>query len=157
MLRIDIRALRQGSVSTEADLAPDHPVFAGLNLQLVEPVHVSGVLQASGRASFFWKGEVSGSARGECRRCLTEVLTDFASPVQAVFSADPAVIDDPTVYPLVEPVTHVDLSEAVREEVGLAVPAYPLCREDCAGLCPRCGADLNLGPCEHGGPSTPTT
>ncbi|HEX9755661.1 MAG TPA: YceD family protein [Gemmatimonadales bacterium] len=155
MLRIDIRALRQGPVSTEADLAPDDPVFTGLDLRLVGPVLVSGVLQASGRATFFWTGEVSGQVQGECRRCLTEVLSDFATPAQAVFTTDPAATDDAAVYALVEPVTHIDLSEAVREEVVLAAPAYPLCREDCAGLCPRCGADLNLGPCEHSSPPTP--
>ena len=41
----------------------------------------------------------------------------------------------------------IDLSTCVREELALAVPRYPLCRDDCAGLCPRCGADLNAGPC----------
>ena len=34
-----------------------------------------------------------------------------------------------------------------REELALAVDAFPLCREDCRGLCPRCGADLNRGAC----------
>jgi len=36
----------------------------------------------------------------------------------------------------------------VREEVALTAPAWMLCREDCAGLCPKCGADLNEGPCQ---------
>ena len=36
---------------------------------------------------------------------------------------------------------------AVREELILAGPQYVLCREDCRGLCPRCGKDLNAGPC----------
>ena len=35
-----------------------------------------------------------------------------------------------------------------REEWLLAVPAFSLCREDCKGLCPRCGADLNERPCD---------
>jgi len=41
----------------------------------------------------------------------------------------------------------IDLTEAVREELLLAVPQYVVCRDDCRGLCPRCGADLNAGPC----------
>ena len=41
----------------------------------------------------------------------------------------------------------LDLRPAVREEWLLAAPAFVLCREDCKGLCPRCGADLNEGPC----------
>ena len=36
----------------------------------------------------------------------------------------------------------------VREEVLLGVPDAPLCRPDCAGLCPTCGADRNVGPCD---------
>jgi uncharacterized protein len=68
--------------------------------------------------------------------------------VDALFTADPDLQDDPNVYPLEEPVAHVDLSPAVREELALAAPAYPVCREDCAGLCPTCGADLNQGPCQ---------
>jgi uncharacterized protein len=35
----------------------------------------------------------------------------------------------------------------IREELILAVPEYVLCREECRGLCPRCGKDLNEGPC----------
>lgn len=43
---------------------------------------------------------------------------------------------------------HVDLAPMLREHVILAAPMQPLCREDCAGLCPRCGKDLNEGPCQ---------
>jgi uncharacterized protein len=41
----------------------------------------------------------------------------------------------------------LDLSEAAREVLLLELPIAPRCREDCRGLCPRCGADLNEGPC----------
>lgn len=41
----------------------------------------------------------------------------------------------------------VDLKEAIQEQVVLALPFKPLCRETCKGLCARCGADLNAGPC----------
>jgi uncharacterized protein len=40
-----------------------------------------------------------------------------------------------------------DLSEIVREQIALARPMKTLCKADCAGLCQRCGKDLNLGPC----------
>ena len=51
------------------------------------------------------------------------------------------------VYPLPVRGTELDLTEAVREQLLLQVPAYVLCREACAGLCPRCGADRNDGEC----------
>ncbi len=41
----------------------------------------------------------------------------------------------------------VDLDELVREQIVLALPLRSLCREDCQGLCQKCGADLNAGPC----------
>ncbi|HJT20855.1 MAG TPA: DUF177 domain-containing protein [Nitrospira sp.] len=43
---------------------------------------------------------------------------------------------------------HVELAPMLREHVILAAPMQPLCREDCAGLCARCGRDLNEGPCQ---------
>jgi len=42
---------------------------------------------------------------------------------------------------------HLDLRDEARELLILELPMAPLCREDCRGLCTRCGADLNLGPC----------
>jgi uncharacterized protein len=41
----------------------------------------------------------------------------------------------------------IDLRDAVQEQVVLAVPLYPVCRENCKGLCPRCGVDLNVETC----------
>jgi len=66
----------------------------------------------------------------------------------AVFTTDPDAADDPDFYPISERATSVDVTEVVREELALAAQAdLLLCREDCAGLCPKCGADLNAGPC----------
>lgn len=42
----------------------------------------------------------------------------------------------------------VDLTEAIRQQVLLALPMITLCSEDCKGLCSQCGHDLNLGPCD---------
>ena len=41
----------------------------------------------------------------------------------------------------------LDLTEAVRQYALMVIPMKPLCREDCAGLCPGCGSNLNQGPC----------
>lgn len=41
----------------------------------------------------------------------------------------------------------IDMDEAIREYVILSIPMKPLCREDCAGLCPGCGQNLNDGKC----------
>jgi uncharacterized protein len=41
----------------------------------------------------------------------------------------------------------IDLTEAVRQYILMAIPMKPLCRQDCAGLCPGCGQNLNQGSC----------
>jgi uncharacterized protein len=41
----------------------------------------------------------------------------------------------------------IDLESSLREQLILALPFAPLCKEDCRGLCIRCGSDLNAGPC----------
>ena len=41
----------------------------------------------------------------------------------------------------------IDFRDAVQEQVIMAIPMQPLCRADCRGLCPGCGADLNVGTC----------
>ena len=152
MLRVDIRDLQRGPVRTEGRLDPHDPAFEGLGLGLTEPVTVTGQLQATGEGEYLWRGHVHGAVRGECRRCLTDVLDDVDIEVAAaVFSTDPDVADDPDFYPLAERATTVDVTEVVREELALAAQADRLlCRDDCAGLCPKCGADLNAGPCGCG-------
>ena len=155
MLRVDIRDLQRGPVRTVGKLEPNDPAFEGLNLELAGPVSVSGQLQATGEGEFLWRGEVHGTMQGECRRCLADVRTDVDITVDAaIFSSDPEAADDPDFYPLLERASHVDVRDVVREELALAIPAHLLlCREDCAGLCLTCGADLNAGPCGCAAPA----
>lgn len=49
----------------------------------------------------------------------------------------------------------IDLTPLFRDQVVLAVPFAPLCKEDCKGLCPQCGADRNLEPCDCKPPVDP--
>jgi uncharacterized protein len=157
MLRVDIRDLERGPVKTVSELAPEDPTFQGLGLDLVGPVTVQGQLQATGDGEYLWRGDLHGVVRGECRRCLTEVLDEVDVAVDAaVFTTDPEVADDPDYYPLPERAGSVDVGAVVREEFALAAHAHMLlCRDDCAGLCAKCGADLNAGPCACHIPAEP--
>jgi uncharacterized protein len=157
MLRVDIRDLQRGPVRTDGTLKPDDRAFEGLGLGLDGPVEVTGQLQATGDGEYLWRGHIHGVVRGECRRCLTEVRQPVEVDVEAaVFTTDPESADDPDFYPLPERATAVDVGDVVREEVALAGQSnLLLCREECAGLCPRCGADLNAGPCACRTPAEP--
>ena len=147
MLQIDVRELRHGPVLVSGQVLPDDPLFEGLDVALLGPVTVQGDLQPAGQSGYYWHGQFGGTVKSVCRRCLTEFPSPVDRSIEVLFSADPDLQDDPSVYPLTEQMTHVDVRPAVREELALAVDAYPLCRPDCKGLCPTCGADLNAGPC----------
>jgi uncharacterized protein len=89
---------------------------------------------------------VTGTARapwvGECRRCVQPVEGELTADVDELFVTDS---EEGETYPIGG--DHIDLEPLARETIILALPLAPLCREDCAGLCPTCGADLNRGPC----------
>ena len=148
MLRVDIRDLDWGPAETVGEIGADDPAVAGLGFAFGEPIRVGGQLQKASDGDFLWRGRIRGTVLGECRRCLTDVRQAIDVPVDVLFSSDPEAAEDPSVYPLPETASHVDVSAAVREEVALTLSPLVLCREDCAGLCPKCGADLNAGPCE---------
>jgi uncharacterized protein len=147
MLQIDLRELAQGPVETRADLPGNDPLFEGLDGVLAEPVRVAGRLQDAGEGRFYWRGSLTTRIAAECRRCLTPVSVSVAAEVDALFCRDPDALEDPNSYPLASDATQIDVRLAVREELLLAAPRWVVCRDDCRGLCPRCGKDLNASSC----------
>jgi len=121
-------------------------------------------------------GRVDATLHATCSRCLERVQQAHTLDMKLVLlpktpepaSADVAtgkrrgkgskkqeleqVVDAPVTADDDEEVSYysgewVEVGELVREALLLALPLYPLCREECRGLCARCGADLNAGPC----------
>ena len=87
--------------------------------------------------------------RGECARCLTEIEADAEIDLQELFLF-PGVDPDDEEASRVE-AEMIDLEPVLRDAAMLDLPFIPLCREDCAGLCPTCGENLNDDPDhEHG-------
>jgi uncharacterized protein len=147
MLQIDLRELQRGPVDTQGLVAPDDVLFQGLGFTLAGPVRVGGRLQSTGEDRFYWHGTLATEIATQCRRCLTPVNAPVSAEIGVLFSQDDLAADDPEAYALPPNAMAVDLRPAVREELALAVPAWVVCREDCRGLCPQCGKDLNAGPC----------
>src|SRR5215212_228399 len=88
-------------------------------------------------------GTVEGAWEGPCRRCLKPVEGMLKAEVQELVEANHR---EGETYRLGH--DFVDLEPLAREALVLDLPLAPLCREDCRGLCPTCGADLNLGDCD---------
>ena len=148
MLKVDLRELAQaGAVETRGELAQDDAAIAETGITLKQPVSVTGRLQAIGDGRFYWQGKVHTVVQGECRRCLTPVASPVDLDIGALFAQDQDALEDPDAYAVAADATEVDVTPAVREELVLAAPRFVLCRDDCKGLCPQCGKDLNSGPC----------
>jgi len=149
MLSFDIRSLSSKAAHVDGAVAPDDPVWQEGDPLPSEPVRVTGRLSAAGPDRFYWHGRIEGSASGPCRRCLTDTTVHVREEAHVIFSqGGEGDADDPDVFQVEPGAVELDLRPAVREQWLLHVPAYPLCREDCKGLCARCGTDLNAGTCD---------
>jgi uncharacterized protein len=96
-------------------------------------------------------GTVRAPWVGVCRRCATAVGGELEVAVTERFAADATAEDD--FYPIADDA--IDLGPLVRDAIVLELPAAPLCRPDCLGLCPHCGADRNEGECTCVAPTDP--
>jgi uncharacterized protein len=104
----------------------------------ISPISCELETYLSGR-TLIVTGALSASARFSCSRCLEEVAAPVSVPR---FRTEIEVIN---------PEGTIDLTDAVREDIILALPYKTLCSPDCRGLCPHCGHNLNHGPCSCAG------
>lgn len=93
------------------------------------------------------QGDFRGDVDLQCVRCLT----DFARPLRWEFTElyafnRKSLTDSGLLLP---EDAHIDLAPLLREYALLEVPINPICREDCLGLCPVCGQNLNEKDCGH--------
>ncbi|MDB4916318.1 MAG: hypothetical protein JWM95_3962 [Gemmatimonadetes bacterium] len=150
MLSFDIRSLTEHAVTVDDQLAVDDPVWLDGDPKPSTPLHVKGRLSSAGPGRFYWHGTIEGDVSIECSRCLGSAGSHVSDEAHLIFAeaGTEGVEDDPDVFLLDDRKPDLDLRPALREQWLLNVPGYALCREDCKGLCPTCGAELNLGPCE---------
>lgn len=101
----------------------------------------------------FFQGTLRGEGRGTCSRCAEEY--PFLVDVPFTFVLTPRAAGDTAESELTEDDLslsfydgkEIDVTPLVHEQAILALPTRPLCNEECLGLCTRCGANLNAGPC----------
>jgi uncharacterized protein len=162
MLRVNVDQIPEDGLVVRIDASYDK--FPGLGevclqeeISFASPLHldirvriISNFVEASGK--------IGTSVNLACSRCLVPFTQEIVTPFEALYTEE---VPDPElpeadgeieltseaidVFPILG--KQMDLSEAIREQVLLALPVRPLCREDCKGLCAGCGADLNQGSC----------
>ncbi len=109
-----------------------------------DPVSVEGrVYNKTGIVRL--EAEAAFTVKTQCARCGEPVLKEERLPVVHILIRH-AQSEDEDLYIAVDSAV-LDLDALVAEDIILSLPQRYLCREDCKGLCPMCGADLNRGSC----------
>jgi uncharacterized protein len=149
MLRVDLGQLdREGSVDVEATISAEDELWKGTDLGWSDDVSVKLRAMIAGTGEVVARGNVHGTLRRECRRCLQPVETPFESDLTLVFVAEGSEADEESgAYAFEAKGSELELGVAVREELVLAINPYVVCNPECKGLCFRCGTNLNNGPC----------
>jgi len=144
-LRIPVADLLRRPGSSRA-IAVEAPVEGlagpGAEVPATAPVRVDVTLEQVSEGIVV-RGTVAARWSGSCSRCLAPVEAEVRVHVDELYEASPL---EGETYLLADDT--VDLEPLVRDALVLELPAAPVCRDDCKGICPSCGADRNTTTCD---------
>lgn len=165
-MRIRIDDIKDEGLTLEFAEEPEafsalEEIAAGGDCEFSAPVKTRlRVFQVRGMVEV--EGEVKTTLRQSCSRCLEEYEEILSTPFALTYTRElPEVTDDSgdDIEISAEEMglirfegEEIDLRGAIQEQVVMALPLRPLCRQECKGLCPQCGANLNEGDCGCGPP-----
>ena len=131
------------SFSTSVDLSD---LCYGVSYPVSEPVLAKGTVRNTAGV-LVMKGEIRTCIHGTCDRCASDFARDVLIPLDVVLVTEMAneENEDEWVFPLEG--DSADLDYIVRTVFVLNLDSKLLCKEDCKGICHRCGKNLNDGPC----------
>ena len=139
-----------GAIDFGPGLRQVSPIYTAGRAQLIEEHHRKKDKISDIRLN----GDLAASFEVACARCLEPVVQNVKRNFDLLYRPQGADAGQPEI-----PVTTTEaeisyyqgegllLEDALREQVLLAIPVKTICREDCKGLCPHCGKNLNLEHC----------
>ena len=153
-MRIDLHEIISvpgGSVTF--DYEPD---VSGINsdavIEVLEPVRAKGGIRNSAGVLYL-NAEITAKLKCVCDRCAVEFEKNVCLPVDAVLADKLCDEENSDMYLLDG--DHADLDEIIVTAYVLDMDTKFLCKEDCKGLCPKCGKNLNIAPCDCKGEINP--
>jgi uncharacterized protein len=149
---IDLASVHGNPKKIEAAFAA-HEIELDEGVSLVDQTALTGEIWREGKRTEL-NGLIRADVSLECTRCLEPVAKHFDIRFRAVF-VEPAgamrteveIAADALDESIVED-GRIDLADVVREQVLLAVPEQIFCRQECHGICVKCGSNLNLIDCK---------
>lgn len=152
MPQIDVSMFNKGQIDYKEFLLSAEMSaleMMGENIPFVEPVTVELKVNGS-ESSIIAEGIVSGRLGLQCVRCLEPFDHSFNIPFREIYTRRATEDTDEEIQFSGD---IIDLSPEVLKAVILSLPMKAICREDCQGLCPSCGSNLNINQCECAGES----
>lgn len=149
MLNLSLAAVARETVRVRDRLERDDPRLLEAGLVLKTPLDVDLEASPVGEGVLV-RGELETEFAAGCRRCLVPVPVHVRDSVEFLFeplTAEEELELGGEIYALPDRGDLLDLFPAIREHLLLRAPDFVVCSEECRGLCPRCGADLNRGQC----------
>ncbi len=149
---VNVKRLEDGSVTLQVNCSPK-------TLDLVDPEYTFG--QITGEVEFaralprvITHGTLKTEAVTQCVRCLNDARIQIAAPVQAIYENESSIREtrNEIISPEEQIVTPfngdwIQPEDELRESILLELPTLPVCSRNCKGLCPQCGANLNIEEC----------
>jgi uncharacterized protein len=145
MMKINVMLVRQEIGSRQSFSFHGRPADQD-GLWLTGDITVTGEVTNSGQGLVV-TGEISGSAKHVCHRCLDEFDATVTIPFKEIYQQAGAGAPEPDERQAYYSGDEIDISDLVRETLVLSEPLKTLCSENCRGLCPQCGTNLNRGSC----------
>jgi len=152
-VQLDLTRYRQPVTRFDRTFQPQEIADGGDVYRVAEPVHLAFEIHKD-KDRFRLVGDVRTVLELTCSRCLEpyrlEVSSPFALrylPASAASAEAEHEMDDGDLDTSYYRDDQIDLDELLSEQFYLALPMKPLCRDDCRGLCPLCGINLNTGTC----------
>lgn len=145
--RINVGFLINAPVGTYRDFTIDEPSMELADDLYADNIHC-GVRVSRVQQGILADADCSCDTELECMRCLEPFTTTLKAHFEELFHFHNLRENQDEELFLPEN-GYMDLGELVREYLVMEVPYAPVCKEDCKGLCPICGKNLNLEPHEH--------
>jgi uncharacterized protein len=145
VLRLNVGFLLKEGVGYSREFTFDEPLVQVADDLIVHNLGGSVTLTRTPQG-LYAQGRLTATIDNSCVRCLEPFDQLVSARLGELYHYPPesAPPDSPTISDDV----HLDLTPVVREDFLLSIPMHALCRPDCKGLCPQCGANWNEGPCD---------
>ena len=153
-MKIDLTTLLNGRVSSidfsyDFDVSKtDSPVTLPEEIKITESVKVEGCVTDKNNCMFL-NAEITVKYTTLCDRCLDEIRGVLSFEYERMVSTEaPRTDEDSEEEIIYVNESGIDIDSSLIEDIVLELPLYHLCREDCPGLCQKCGKKLVEGSCD---------